>query len=155
MAGKKKQEKRAKKARAKAQMQQQAQAKATKKKKVRKAQKRTLSVGRVYIKSTFNNTLVTITDEKGDVVAWSSSGRMGFKGSKKSTPYAASLATKSAAAKAVNMGMARANVLVQGVGSGRDAAIRSLDAAGLHIDAIKDVTPLPHNGPRPRKARRV
>jgi len=153
MAGKKKQEKREKKARAKAQMQQQAQAKIAKK--VRKAKKRTVLAGKVYIKSTFNNTMITITDLQGEVVAWSSAGKSGFKGSKKSTPYAASLAAKSAASKAVDMGMTKASVLIQGVGSGRDAAIRSLDAAGLQIEEIKDITPLPHNGPRPRKARRV
>jgi len=153
MAGKKKQEKREKKAQAKAKMQQQAQVKVTKK--PRRAKKRTLSIGKVFIKSTFNNTLITITDENGEVVSWHSAGRAGFKGSKKSTPYAASLAAKAAATKAVDMGMTKANVLVQGVGSGRDAAIRSLDSVGLHIEGIKDVTPLPHNGPRPRKARRV
>ena len=155
MAGKKKQEKREKKAAAKAKMQQQASGKAKTKKKARKAQKRTVLAGKVFIKSTFNNTMITITDEKGDVISWSSSGRVGFKGSKKSTPYAASLAAKAAASKAVDMGMTQANIFVQGVGSGRDAAIRSLDAAGLHIEAIKDITPLPHNGPRPRKSRRV
>ena len=154
MAGKKKQEKREKKAQAKAKMQQQAAGKLAKKK-VRKAQKRVLVAGKVFIKSTFNNTMITITDEKGEVVAWSTSGKVGFKGSKKSTPYAASLAAKSAATKVVDMGMTKANVFVQGVGAGRDAAIRSLDAAGLHIEAIRDITPLPHNGPRPRKARRV
>ena len=154
MAGKKKQEKREKKAQAKAKMQQQAAGKLAKKK-VRKAQKRVLVAGKVFIKSTFNNTMITITDEKGEVVAWSTSGKVGFKGSKKSTPYAASLSAKSAAAKVVDMGMTKANVFVQGVGAGRDAAIRSLDAAGLHIEAIRDITPLPHNGPRPRKARRV
>ncbi len=154
MAGKKKQEKREKKAAAKAKMQQQASGKVAKKK-IRKAKKRTLLSGKVFIKSTFNNTLITITDDNGEVVSWSSSGRVGFKGSKKSTPYAASLAAKSAASKAVDMGMTSANIFVQGVGAGRDAAIRSLDATGLHIGAIQDITPLPHNGPRPRKARRV
>lgn len=154
MAGKKKQEKKEKKAAAKAKMQQQAQAKVAKKK-VRKAKKRTLLSGKVFIKSTFNNTLITITDENGEVVAWSSAGRVGFKGSKKSTPYAASLAAKAAAGKVVDMGMTNANIYVQGVGSGRDAAIRSLDASGLHINAIQDITPLPHNGPRPRKPRKV
>lgn len=153
MAGKKKQEKREKKARAKAQMQQQVKAKPTRKPK--KAGKRVVTAGRVYIRSTFNNTMITITDLQGEVVAWSSSGKVGFKGSKKSTPYAAALAAKAAAGKAVDLGMTKANVLVQGVGAGRDAAIRSLDTAGLLIEAIKDITPLPHNGPRPRKARRV
>ncbi|MFH0912188.1 MAG: 30S ribosomal protein S11 [Patescibacteria group bacterium] len=135
-------------------MQQQSKAGGAKKPR-KKAIKRTLTTGKVFIKSTFNNTIITITDDKGDVVAWSTSGRVGFKGSKKSTPYAASLAAKSVAAKAVDMGMTKANVYVQGVGSGRDAAIRSLDTVGLQIEAIRDVTRLPHNGPRPRKARRV
>ena len=153
MAGKKKQEKREKKARAKAQMQQQTKAKPTGKSK--KAKKRTVQAGKIFIKSTFNNTLVTFTDLQGEVIAWSSSGRMGFKGSKKATPYASSLAAKTAAAKAVDMGLTKANIFVQGVGSGRDAAIRSIDSAGIFIEAIKDITPLPHNGPRPRKSRRV
>ncbi|MEA1909417.1 MAG: 30S ribosomal protein S11 [Patescibacteria group bacterium] len=134
-------------------MQQQTQAK--KGRRVRKAKKRTVSSGHVYIKSTFNNTMITITEENGEVIAWNTAGRSGFKGSKKSTPYAASLASKAAATKAVEMGMTKAHVFVQGVGSGRDSAIRSLDSAGLQIVAIKDITPLPHNGPRPRKSRRV
>ncbi len=126
-------------------------AKVKKKKKV----KRSIPEGRVYIKSTFNNTFITVTDLKGDVVAWGSSGSSGFKGSKKSTPYASSLAAKAVAAKAVDMGMTDISVFVTGVGSGRDAAIRSLDTTGLQIHSIKDVTPLPHNGPRARKPRRV
>lgn len=154
MAGKKKQEKREKKARAKAQMQQQAKVKKSPGK-AKKAKKRTVQAGKIFIKSTFNNTLITITDLQGEVIAWSSSGRMGFKGSKKATPYASSLAAKTAAAKAAGMGLTKANIFVQGVGSGRDAAIRSIDGAGIFIEAIKDVTPLPHNGPRPRKSRRV
>ena len=153
MAGKKKQEKREKKARAKAQMQQQTKTKPTGKS--NKAKKRTVQAGKIFIKSTFNNTLVTFTDLQGEVIAWSSSGRMGFKGSKKATPYASSLAAKTAAAKAVDMGLTKANIFVQGVGSGRDATIRSIDSAGIFIEAIKDITPLPHNGPRPRKSRRV
>lgn len=123
--------------------------------KVRKKKiKRSVPEGKVYIKSTFNNTIVTITDLKGEVIAWSSSGNVGFKGSKKSTPYAASMAAKTAASKAMDMGMTKANVFVRGIGSGRDAAIRSLDTTGLHLDTVKDVTPLPHNGPRPRKPKR-
>ncbi|MFH1088238.1 MAG: 30S ribosomal protein S11 [Patescibacteria group bacterium] len=153
MAGKKKQEKREKKARAKAQMQQQAKAKPTGR--TKKAKKRTVQDGKIFIKATFNNTLITITDLNGEVIAWSSSGRMGFKGSKKATPYASSLAAKTAAAKAVDMGLTKANIFAQGVGPGRDAAIRSIDGAGIFIETIKDITPLPHNGPRPRKPRRV
>jgi len=125
--------------------------KAKKKKKI----KRSIPEGRIYIKSTFNNTFITVTDLQGDVVAWGSSGSAGFKGSKKSTPYASSLAAKSVASKAVDMGMIKVSVFVTGVGSGRDAAIRSLDATGLQIHSIKDITPLPHNGPRARKPRRV
>jgi len=153
MAGKKKQEKREKKARAKAQMQQVAKAKPTGR--TKKAKKRTVQTGKIFIKSTFNNTLITITDLQGEVITWSSSGRMGFKGSKKATPYASSLAAKTAAGKAMDMGLTKASIFAQGVGSGRDAAIRSIDSAGIFIETIKDITPLPHNGPRPRKARRV
>lgn len=127
---------------------------AAKGKKKKKA-KRIIPEGKVYIQSTFNNTIITITDQQGEVIAWGSAGNAGFRGSKKSTPYAASMAAKTVATKAIDMGMTRASVFVKGVGSGRDAAIRSLDTAGLHIGSIKDVTPLPHNGPRPRKPRRV
>ena len=125
--------------------------KATKKKRV----KRVVPEGRVYIKSTFNNTLVTLTDDKGDVLASSSSGREGFKGSKKSTSYAASRAANTVGAKAQTVGMQRVQIFVQGVGTGRDSAIRSIGGTGLEVTAIKDTTPVPHNGPRPRKARRV
>ena len=123
--------------------------------KKKKKEKRSIPEGKVYIKSNFNNTIITVTDLTGAVIAWSSAGTAGFKGSKKSTPYAASLAAKSVASKVVDMGMKQAEVYVSGVGSGRDSAIRSLDVAGLHITIIKDVTPLPHNGPRARKPRRV
>ena len=122
-----------------------------KKKKV----KRTVAEGKVYIQSTFNNTLVTITDLKGDVVSTSSSGREGFRGSKKSTSFAASKAAATAAGKATNMGMAKAEIFIKGVGTGRDAAIRSIAQSGIDVVAIKDVTPIPHNGPRARKPRRV
>jgi len=128
---------------------------AASKSKKRKKVKLTSPDGRAYIKSTFNNTVVSIADASGNVIAWGSAGNSGFKGSKKSTPYAASLAAKASATKAVDMGLKQVNVFVKGVGPGRDSAIRSLDSAGLSIQAIKDVTPLPHNGPRPRKPRRV
>ncbi|OGB75217.1 30S ribosomal protein S11 [candidate division Kazan bacterium RIFCSPHIGHO2_01_FULL_49_10] len=121
----------------------------------KKKTKRVVPEGKVYIQSSFNNTFITITDLKGEVISWSSAGSAGFKGSRKSTPYASSMAAKNAATKAVELGMIKVDVFVKGVGSGRDAAIRSLDAAGLTVVGIKDVTPLPHNGPRPRKARRV
>lgn len=131
------------------------QAKIAAKARTKKKAKRVVPEGKVYIQSSFNNTMITVTDPQGGVVAWGSAGTAGFKGSRKSTPYAASLAAKSVAAKVLELGMNRAEVFVKGVGSGRDAAIRSLDVAGLAITAIKDVTPLPHNGPRPRKPRRV
>jgi len=130
-------------------------AKAATKTKKKKKVKRVVPEGRMYIKSTFNNTLVTLTDDKGDVLAASSSGREGFKGSKKSTSYAASKAGGSVSAKAANVGMQRIQIFVQGVGTGRDAAIRSVAGSGLEVVSIKDLTPIPHNGPRPRKARRV
>lgn len=122
-----------------------------KKKKV----KRVVTEGKIYIQSTFNNTLVTITDTKGDVIATSSAGREGFKGSKKSTSFASSKAAATAAGKATNMGLAKAEIFVKGVGTGRDAAIRSIASSGIDVTAIKDVTPIPHNGPRARKPRRV
>lgn len=131
------------------------QAKIATKARAKKKSKRIVPEGKVYIQSSFNNTFVTITDPTGGVVAWGSSGSAGFKGSRKSTPYAASMAAKNAATKALELGMNKVEIFVKGVGSGRDAAIRSLDAAGLTVMGIKDVTPLPHNGPRPRKARRV
>ena len=126
-------------------------AKAVKKKRAKKV----VPVGRAYIKSTFNNTIITITDDKGDVIATSSAGKQGFKGSKKSTAYAASKAASDAAAKAVASGMKRIDIFVQGVGTGRDAAIRSLAHGGLEISMMRDVTPIPHNGPRMRRPRRV
>lgn len=124
-------------------------------KKRKKKIRRVVPEGKVYIKSNFNNTIITITDPKGEVIAWGSSGTAGFKGSKKSTPYASALATKSAVAKAMDMGMTKVDVFITGVGVGRDSAVRSLDSAGLFVNAIKDVTPLPHNGPRARKPRRI
>ena len=108
-----------------------------------------------HIQSTFNNTIISITDSTGGVIAWSSAGKSGFKGSKKSTPFAAQLAATSSAKEAIDQGLRKIEVWVKGPGSGREAAIRSLQAAGLEITAIKDVTPIPHNGCRPPKRRRV
>jgi small subunit ribosomal protein S11 len=111
--------------------------------------------GIACIQATFNNTIVTITDGTGNVVTWASAGSAGFKGSRKSTPFAAQMASENAAQKAIAQGMKEVKVYVKGPGAGREAAIRSLQAAGLEITAIKDVTPIPHNGCRPRKRRRV
>lgn len=111
--------------------------------------------GVAHIKSTFNNTIVSITDPSGAVVSWASSGHVGFKGSRKSTPFAAQLAAENAARKAMEHGMKKVDVLVKGPGSGRETAIRSLQAAGLEVGSISDVTPQPHNGCRPPKRRRV
>jgi len=113
------------------------------------------SNGVAHIKSTFNNTMVSITDTHGAAIAWSSAGKVGFKGSKKSTPFAAQLAASRCAKEAMDLGVRKIEVWVKGPGSGREAAIRSLSATGLEITAIKDVTPIPHNGCRPPKRRRV
>jgi small subunit ribosomal protein S11 len=121
----------------------------------RRRERKNVPVGRAYIQSSFNNTLVTITDPQGNALCWSSSGAAGFKGSRKSTPYAAGLAADSAARKAMEQGMRQVDVFVRGPGSGREAAIRSLQAAGLAISSIVDHTPIPHNGCRPPKKRRV
>ena len=123
--------------------------------KARKKEKKNVALGNAYIKSTFNNTIVTITDPSGAVLAWASSGQVGFKGSRKSTPFAAQLAAESAAKKAQEHGVKKVDVYVKGPGSGRETAIRSLQAAGLEVGAISDVTPLAHNGCRPRKPRQV
>lgn len=112
-------------------------------------------MGVAHIQSTFNNTIISITDSTGGVISWSSAGKSGFKGSKKSTPFAAQLAAASSAKEAIDQGLRKIEVWVKGPGSGREAAIRSLQAAGLEITAIKDVTPIPHNGCRPPKRRRV
>ena len=125
---------------------------------VKKAKKRDRKVsvnGVAHVQASFNNTIVTITDMDGAVITWASSGKVGFKGSRKSTPFAAQVAAESSAREALNMGMKRVEVWVKGPGAGREAAIRSLQAAGLEISAIKDVTPIPHNGCRPPKRRRV
>jgi len=116
---------------------------------------RGVTSGIACIQATFNNTIVTITDGAGNVVTWASAGSVGFKGSRKSTPFAAQMAAENAAQKAMTQGMKEVKVFVKGPGAGREAAIRSLQAAGLEITAIRDVTPIPHNGCRPRKRRRV
>ncbi|MFQ5352136.1 MAG: 30S ribosomal protein S11 [Candidatus Binatia bacterium] len=121
----------------------------------RKKNKRTVSEGVVHVRATFNNTQITITDPAGNVVAWSSAGASGFKGSRKGTPFAAQLASEKAARTAMDMGMRTVTVLVKGPGGGRESAVRALGAAGLQVRSIKDVTPIPHNGCRPPKKRRV
>ncbi len=124
-------------------------------KRTKKKTRRVEQNGVAHIKSTFNNTIISITDSTGAVISWSSAGKSGFKGSKKSTPFAAQLAASSSAKEAIDQGLRKVEVWVKGPGSGREAAIRSLQAAGLEVTAIKDVTPIPHNGCRPRKRRRV
>ncbi|MBL7156867.1 MAG: 30S ribosomal protein S11 [Candidatus Omnitrophica bacterium] len=126
-----------------------------KKIKTRKKVTKNIPKGIAHVLATFNNTIITITDTKGDTICWSSTGTVGFKGSKKSTPFAAGIAAESAAKKAKECGVKELEVFVKGPGSGRESAIRSLQAAGLSIRAIKDVTPIPHNGCRPPKRRRV
>jgi small subunit ribosomal protein S11 len=121
----------------------------------RKKTTRTVEKGRVYIRASYNNTLVTITDDKGDVLSWSSAGASGFKGSRKSTPYAGQVAAKEAAEKAKIYGLNEVDVFVEGVGSGREQSIRSLQAVGLQVNSIIDETPVPHGGCRPKKPRRV
>lgn len=121
----------------------------------KKKEKKNIPTGVAHIQSTFNNTIVTITDPAGNVVSWSSAGVQGFKGSRKSTPFAAQLAAEDAAKKAMEHGMRTIDVYVKGPGAGREAAIRALQAAGFTINVIRDVTPIPHNGCRPPKRRRV
>jgi small subunit ribosomal protein S11 len=121
----------------------------------KKKEKKNVPTGLAHVQSTFNNTIITITDLEGRVVSWSSSGAMGFKGSRKGTPFAAQVAGEDSARKAKEHGVKRVEVYVNGPGSGREAAIRSLQAAGLQVSIIKDVTPIPHNGCRPPKRRRV
>ncbi len=123
--------------------------------KAKKRERKSIPAGRAYIQATFNNTLVTLTDPEGNVIAWASSGTAGFKGSRKGTPYAAQLAAKNAARKAMEHGLRQVEVYVKGPGGGREAAIRSLQSAGLYITSIRDVTAVPHNGCRPPKRRRV
>lgn len=125
------------------------------KRKARKRNKRVDAMGVAHIKATFNNTIVTLTDKEGQVIAWSTAGRVGFPGSRKSTPFAAQITAEAAAKEAMAMGLRRVEVWVKGPGVGREAAVRALQGAGLEISAIRDVTPIPHNGCRPPKRRRV
>ena len=127
----------------------------TTKRRLRKKEKKNINYGIAHIKSTFNNTIVNITDLSGDTIAWGSAGAMGFKGSRKSTPFAAQVTANSVAKLAQEHGVVKVDVRVKGVGSGRETAVRSLQAAGLEIGKITDVTPVPHNGCRPSKRRRV
>ena len=126
-------------------------AKGRQRRKVRK----NIAIGQAHIKTSFNNTLVTLTDKEGNVIAWESAGSVGFKGSRKSTPFAAQVTAESCAKKGMEHGLQKVEVFVRGPGSGRETAVRSLQAAGLEILGVKDVTPVPHNGCRPRKRRRV
>jgi len=121
----------------------------------KKKEKKSIPTGVVHIQSTFNNTIISITDPAGNVIAWSSSGGQGFKGSRKSTPFAAQMAAEAVVKKAAEFGMKNVEVYVKGPGSGRESALRSLQAAGFNVMMIKDVTPIPHNGCRPPKRRRV
>ena len=124
-------------------------------KKVRRKEKKNIAHGHAHIKSTFNNTIVSITDPVGNVIAWASAGHVGFKGSRKSTPFAAQMAAENAARKAAEHGLKRVDVMVRGPGSGRETAIRALSNVGIEVSLIKDVTPIPHNGCRAPKRRRV
>ena len=124
-------------------------------KKAKKSQVTVTSMGRAYITSTFNDTLITITNDKGDTIGWSSAGSAGFKGTRKSTPFAASSAMESVVKKAVEKGLKTVEVYVKGPGAGRDSALRAIKSGGLSISLIADITPVPHNGPRPKKKRRA
>jgi len=128
---------------------------APKKNKAKRKERKIIPAGKVFIQSSFNNTIVTITDPSGNVLGWGSSGTVGFKGSRKGTPYAAQMAAQDAVKKSSSYGVKQLDVFVKGPGSGREAAIRALQAAGMSINSIKDVTPIPHNGCRPPKRRRV
>jgi small subunit ribosomal protein S11 len=128
---------------------------AERKRPARRRERKVIPVGRAYIYSTFNNTVVTLTDPNGNAISWASAGVAGFKGSRKSTPFAAQVAAEQAVRKGLENGLRQVDVFVRGTGSGREAAIRSLQAAGLVITSIRDVTPIPHNGCRPPKRRRV
>ncbi|MBE3585296.1 MULTISPECIES: 30S ribosomal protein S11 [Desulfofundulus] len=121
----------------------------------KRRERKNIEHGVAHIRSTFNNTIVTITDTRGNAISWASAGTVGFKGSRKSTPFAAQMAAEAAAKEAMEHGMKTVEVMVKGPGAGREAAIRSLQAAGLEVSLIKDVTPIPHNGCRPPKRRRV
>ena len=124
-------------------------------KRVRRIQRKNIERGAAHIHSTFNNTIVTITDEVGNAISWASAGELGFKGSRKSTPFAAQMAAETASKAAMEHGLKKVDVFVKGPGAGREAAIRALQAAGIEVVSIKDVTPIPHNGCRPPKRRRV
>ena len=126
-------------------------AKVIKKKKIKKV----VSTGQVHIRATFNNTMISISDAEGNVISWATAGASGFKGSRKSTPYAAQVAAEIAIEKAKLFGLEKVEVFVRGIGSGRDSAIRAFNASGIYVSSLKDVTPIPHNGCRPRKPRRV
>ena len=128
---------------------------ATVKAKTKRKEKKHVETGAAHIRSTFNNTIVTITDTNGNTISWASAGGLGFKGSRKSTPFAAQMAAEQAAKVAIDQGMRSADVFVKGPGAGREAAIRALQAAGIEVSSIIDVTPIPHNGCRPPKRRRV
>ncbi len=121
----------------------------------KKREKKSIIEGKVFIQATFNNTIVTITDLMGNAISWASAGSLGFRGAKKSTPYAAQTTAETAAQKAMDSGLQRVHVFVKGPGVGRESAIRSLGALGLQVSSIRDITPIPHNGCRPRKSRRV
>ena len=123
--------------------------------KSKRRERKHVETGAAHIRSTFNNTIVTITDSNGNTISWASAGELGFRGSRKSTPFAAQMAAEKAAKVAIDHGMRSADVFVKGPGAGREAAIRALQAAGIEISSIKDVTPIPHNGGRPPKRRRV
>ena len=122
---------------------------------IKRADRKNISVGQAHIKSTFNNTIISITDPQGNVISWRSAGMVGFKGSRKSTPFAAQMAAEACAKEAMEHGLKTVEVYVKGPGAGREAAIRALQAVGLEVTLIKDVTPIPHNGCRPPKRRRV
>ncbi len=128
---------------------------AQKKVRTRKKERRNVPVGTAHIQATFNNTIITLTDAKGNVISWASAGTAGFKGSRKGTPYAAQMAATNAARKAAEHGLKQVDVMVKGPGSGREASIRALQAAGFNITSIRDITPIPHNGCRAPKRRRV
>ena len=129
--------------------------KQVKQQRIRRADRKNIAVGQAHIKSTFNNTIVSISDPQGNVISWQSGGTVGFKGSRKSTPFAAQMAAEQAAKTAMEHGLKKVAVFVKGPGSGRETAIRSLQATGLEVSSIQDCTPIPHNGCRPAKRRRV
>ena len=121
----------------------------------RRKERKNISNGVAHVNATYNNTMITITDVQGNTIAWSSAGSMGFKGSRKSTPYAAQIATDAAGKKAYDIGLRKLDVLMKGPGSGRESALRALQTIGFQVNSIRDVTPIPHNGCRPKKRRRV